>query len=188
MFTVTVTTEDNKAVYDRYIAMVRGSTSSGAASVSMKEAVFGVDYRRATAICLIIALFTMQCGINGIAVYLSRILEKILPPSFPTNALTTAAIINTGGFIGALICCVITTMFGRRTIIIAGQVVMVLSQLIAGIGYTYQEPWSFVIGTAVFILTFNMTLGPMSWIYFAEVTVDISMGLVVLMVYVSALE
>jgi hypothetical protein len=62
----------------------------------------------------------MQTGINGISVYLSRILEKVLPADFPTNAVDTAAILNTAGFIGAVLCIFSTMYFGRKTILVAG--------------------------------------------------------------------
>jgi hypothetical protein len=65
---------------------------------------------------------------------------------------------------------------------------MSLAQLIAGFGYFYGNAWAFVFGVGLFIMTFNMAIGPISWVYCAEVTVDSAMGLVLLVMYASALE
>ena len=52
-------------------------TNMESSSVSFGEAVCGSNYRRATWTCFFLNIFNQASGINGVLIYVARLVEKI---------------------------------------------------------------------------------------------------------------
>lgn len=97
-------------------------------------------------------------------------------------------IVGTVSFIGSILAPIPLSMFGRKTLLIWGQVVMGISLLFVGYFQLMEYTIPLILGICVFIIAFQFTQGPIAWMYAAEVAVDTALGICILALFLSLLE
>ena len=113
------------------------TTSKDTSNVSFKEAVCGPQYRRATWIGVGVFSFQQLTGISGVVPYTSRLLVSMAESSngeFPISPLVGALIMGFMQAFGALFAYIPIRFFGRKSILMFGQLTMALSFGVAGLG------------------------------------------------------
>ncbi len=84
-------------------------------------------------------------------------------------------ILNLEGVVASFIASLLLAKLGRRIILQAGTFVSALSILAVGIGFMIKssnEPLSnafVIIGLVIFMANFGLSLGPVVWLYIAEI-------------------
>jgi len=78
--------------------------------------------------------------------------------------------------------------FNRRTLLLVGQTSMAISLILVGV--FYQNKWDLptIIGINWFIMSFQLSQGPIAWMYAGEIASDTGLGLAILALYASLLE
>ena len=64
-------------IYLQFIEHQRGHLNPDSNEITLKEAVFGETYGRATKVCFILNIFNQLTGVAAIAIYLSRMLFSL---------------------------------------------------------------------------------------------------------------
>ena len=78
--------------------------------------------------------------------------------------------------------------FPRRTLLLYGQTSMAISLCLVGIFYMEKQDVLTIIGINWFIMSFQLSQGPIAWMYAGEVASDTGLGLAILALYASLLE
>ena len=148
------------ALIDEQYKFLKSETSQEATSVSFKEAVCGPRYRKATWIG--VGLFTAQqtTGINGVVPYTLRLLVLIADKSngqFPITPKAGAYICAFMQGFAALLAFFPLGHFGRKTILMTGQLGMSISFLVCGIGIVMEWYTITFICLLLFIFFFQST-------------------------------
>jgi len=152
------------------------------------EALFSVDYRRATWTCFCLGCCYGFSAIEPVNVYSSTLLIKILEVSegsFPLSVKSGVLIINTANFVGAFLAAIASRYVGRKTILSIGHANMCLCHALVGVFMYFEMFMGVFVMLLVYVITFQMSTGNVSWIYFAEVCVDSGMGIVLAAVQAS---
>jgi hypothetical protein len=88
-----------------------------------------------------------------------------------------------GNTIGALISVPAIKNFNRRFLLIGGQVAFFVTHAFIGyMSYTNNNN-GVLAGIFVFLLAYNMTSGPIAWVYAAETSVDVGLGFILMTLY-----
>lgn len=181
--------EEKDKIADEYIKELRDKSDSTTSKVTFKQAICDPQYRKATWICVIIGFLNKQCGIDGLAVFFTRLVGLLSEQgSFPLRATHATAIYSFSDFVGGCIGYFLLKMLGRKTVMIGGQIGMVVFQFVAGLAYMLGYGFTTYLCAVGFVITFAATQGPVAWLYIAEVTVDQAMGVVMLALYASSLQ
>ena len=69
--------------------------------------------------------------------------------------------------------------FGRKTILIWGDITITITLIVTSILFLYDSYQALIYPIFLFIVLFNLTFGPMLWIYVAEILPDIGVGIAV---------
>eukprot|EP00347_Sterkiella_histriomuscorum_P013922 403362843 len=175
-----------KLVYDRsedpqqILKYIKMTSSSGEENrVSFKEALFGENYWRASWFCFIFAVINQLTGINAIVWYSSAILKRMQQSGGALSPKNGTILIGVVNFLGT--CCAIfsTKRFGRKTLVLAGHLIMGTQLFLVGLFSLYELNNAMLTMILGFLITFQMTDGPVLFIYGSEVTVDQGFGFVV---------
>lgn len=129
----------------------------------------GKKLRVVTAIHL--ALLQQFVGINSVIAYGVEIVAKAMPSL--SNIIPV--ILNLEGVLASFVASLLLARLGRKIILQAGTLVSALSIMAVGIGFMVKEsngPLSnalVIIGLVVFMANFGLSLGPVVWLYIAEI-------------------
>ncbi|CDW78529.1 sugar transporter family protein [Stylonychia lemnae] len=164
----------------RYILEYLKMTSSSAKGnkVSFKESLFGKYYWRATWFCFIFSILNQLTGCNSIIWYSGAILKRMQNSSSgstltPKSGSMLIAVIN---FLGTIAAIYPIKKFGRKTLVLAGHVIMGTFMILVGL-FSFLEYNDLMIAMILcFLFTFQTTDGPVLLIYGPEVTVDQGFG------------
>ena len=97
-------------------------------------------------------------------------------------------IVGSFSFLGSLLAPIPLMMFGRKTLLLWGQISMGLSLILIGIFQILEMTTPLLIFLLIFIWSFQFSQGPIAWMYSAEIAVDTALGLCVLALFLSLLE
>ena len=121
-----------------------------------------------------LAILQQASGTN-IANFYSNSLFKQSGSNFAPEEIT--AIIGITNFLGVVLCMYLLNFYGRRTLMLWGFGGMALSLLVLGTCCLRQLNGLIIHSVIVYRLAFEISSGPITWIYLAEILEDKAMGL-----------
>ena len=124
-------------------------------------------YARASWIGCLLSVFQQLTGINAIMFY-SNIIFKGLSM---TNTMVTA-LVGIVNFIATLGGLVLLFFFGRRFLLFSGSVAMSVTLLLLSTFAFMHESIGMVVSLLLFIVFFELSTGPILWLYMAEIMRD----------------
>jgi len=137
--------------------------------ITWRELAFG-KYRKSLYVGIMIGIFHQTTGISAVTFFSNEIFtDGRLGQTAELAARFGTFSTGVAGVFAAFFGMYISKFFGRRTIILGGEVVMcVLLALLAFLGYENKHNWSMVVMVA-FVFVFNGTFGSMLWLYISEI-------------------
>jgi major inositol transporter-like SP family MFS transporter len=159
------------------------STISKATSkVTLKEA-FCTDerYKKASWINVADITFHELTGINSILIFSNTILATITDGGLSPRVGT--AIIGFVNFASAASAFLVLQRIGRRPLLIWGHTGIAIAHFAIGVMTILAFDWGILVGICVFIIIYELTSGPVAWMYAAETCCDMSLGICMYTLY-----
>ena len=150
-------TENFDELIDEHYTNLTKSTPKDVSNVSLNDAAYHAQYRKATWIGVGIFSFQQLSGINGVIPYTNRLLVSIKESSdgkFPISPLVGAYFMAFMQAIGALLAYIPITYFGRKPILMFGQFAMAVSFFFAGLSIIMKWYTAIFVFLNLFILSF----------------------------------
>ena len=88
------------------------------------------------------------------------------------SATTVTALVGIVNFVSTIIGFFFLMCFGRKTIMVAGNILMCLSLFLVAFFSFINDTYGMVIFTLLFIVFFEFSAGPILWLYLAEILQD----------------
>ena len=88
-------------------------------------------------------------------------------------------LIGIANLISSLLSIFTLNKFGRKTLLLTGQILMGICMVAAGLTLHYKSYLASFILILLFICSFNFGTGSVAWVYCSEVTMDKASGFVV---------
>ena len=148
--------------------------------VSFKEAISSPQYAKASWVCFGLSTFSQLSAIgpvNTFATSILRILRDETNGQFPVSPRNGAFIIGITNLVFAILSVLTINKFGRRTILLYGQLFMTVANALIGVFKVTKLYIPCFIFMLVFIAIFQLSQGSLSFMYVSEVTTDASIGL-----------
>lgn len=138
---------------------------------------FSPKYRAAFMIGCILAIFQQMTGINAVIFYSNTIFTKDKTgydnEKFAKIGTMLVGVTNWGA---TLLAIPLLTKFGRKTLLIFGQIGMGISLLILGILAIKDAGPAIIVFTLIFVAFFEFGIGPILWLYAAEIMTETGMA------------
>jgi len=138
--------------------------------LTYKDIMANPQYSRATLVGSVMAILQQLTGINVIMLYSNTILGGVgVPSKIATPILNFVNLVGAGGGLWFL------SKFGRRTLMIWGNIAMVIILCLAGVFSllnTQFFDYLTLVMLALFIAAFEFTSGPITWLYMSEIMQD----------------
>lgn len=164
--------------YLRFLASQQGKSSSG---VTLWQALTDPEYRASTWINVGNCFFHEVAGINVINLYSNQIFSSGTSSLFTPR--TGTLCLGFGNLIGALISVPAIKNFNRRTLLIGGHFSFFVCHAFIGYMSLLDNNNGVLVGIFAFLLAYNMTSGPIAWVYAAETSVDVGLGFILMTLY-----
>jgi hypothetical protein len=142
----------------------------------MKEAIFGAKYWRATWFCVAFIIFGQFTGVNAIMWYSNSILKKMGEEGGGLSPRIGTVMIGLATFLGALMAMFPARYFGRRTLVFSGHCLMGVFLITVGVLSYNQLNDAALAMILLFLITYQITDGALTFLYVAEVVVDGALG------------
>mmetsp|Transcript_115680 Transcript_115680/g.160524 ORF Transcript_115680/g.160524 Transcript_115680/m.160524 type:complete len:261 (+) Transcript_115680:822-1604(+) len=136
--------------------------------VSFKETFTSPLYKKAAYVAVLLGAFQQLCGINAIIFYSASIFEQ----SGFTNPNLSVTIVNAANFISAVPPVFFLNYVGRRTVMLVCCFFMTISLVFMGVATMNEWGTAELLFTILFVVLFEFSTGPITWLYIAEVTND----------------
>lgn len=154
-------------------------------TVTLMQAMCNRNYRKATWIVYIMTIFNQWTGIDALNLYSNRLLNQMNSGEQVSGKLTISATAGTSllgamNFVGSVLAYFSVKNFGRVPVLFWCRIVMGGIHLTLAVFILYGYNFWAVMLIALFILIFQISEGPILWIYSAEVLTDAGFGLSVL--------
>jgi len=153
---------------------------TGGKKISFKTLIVDPEFRRATWICIGLAVAFQMSGINIVTIFSTSIFT-ILNKNGMTLALsikTNNFILGLTGFFAAFLSNFSVGFFKRRTVLVGGQIgIMIGTWLIFIFAYTGLNSNFILFAMIVCLISFQLSIGTTLFIYVAEVLMDQAIGL-----------
>lgn len=104
--------------------------------MTLKNALCGPLYSRSTWVGFLLSCFNQLSGVNAVNIYANRLLENLKEVSdgqFPITPAVGTYIIGFANFGGAFLAIFPVMFFGRKTLLLAGQIGMAVSLILSAI-------------------------------------------------------
>ena len=98
----------------------------------------------------------------------------------PLSATSAVAIFGSFDFIGGIAGMALLSCIGRKTILLAGHLLMTVFLVIAGIAFQYTQVLLMYISLCGFVFSYSAFCGSGIWIYIGETTMDTAIGIITL--------
>ena len=147
---------------------------------SMKRVFNNLKYPIFIGVCL--GFFQQFTGIFAILFYSNNVFEK----SGSSESLLTLQtfIINISANIAGIVAALIINVFGRKTLLLKCDRVIIFSLFCATLTAYYQfDQFVLVFIVGIFMFSFNMSIGPLTWIMFGDMLPDAGISLCSLSVW-----
>ena len=142
----------------------------------MKEAIFGPQHWKATWFCVAFIIFGQFTGVNAIMWYSNSIIALMYEQGGGITPRLGTVLIGLAGFFGALMAIFPARYFGRKTLVCAGHCAMGIFLILVGY-FAYKlynnAALAFIM---LFLVTYQMTDGSITYMYVAEVVSDGALG------------
>mmetsp|Transcript_12290 Transcript_12290/g.14115 ORF Transcript_12290/g.14115 Transcript_12290/m.14115 type:complete len:487 (-) Transcript_12290:244-1704(-) len=138
---------------------------------------FGPRFRLRLMIGMFIAFLQQMTGVNAFIFYSTDIFRKAAGDD---TAVTLSVILNALNLLATLVSGQIINRFGRKTILIVGDVLITGTIIVTAILFMYDAKTALIFPIFLFIILFGLTYGPVPWIFIAEILPDIGIGVAVL--------
>ena len=146
-------------------------------TISIKKVCCSPFYYRSTIIGCMLAVFQQTTGIN-IFVFYSNELFTNLGSDFPPSLIT--GLIGSINFVFSLIGILLLGYFGRRKLMLFGYILMTIALVGLGISTILSTSENLTDGAvygelasiALFIMAYETSAGPVTWVYLAEIMQD----------------
>lgn len=142
------------------------------------KALFTPRYRKAFIAGCLLAVFQQLTGINAVIFYSTDIFTRGLDPGYDNEsaAKTGTMLVGVVNWAATMITIPLLSRFGRKTLLIFGQITMGISLAILGI--LAIEDWApgIKIFTLCFVAFFEFSIGPILWLYAAEIMTEKGMA------------
>lgn len=134
-------------------------------------------YRKAFMIGCILACFQQLTGINAVIFYSNDIFigDKKGYDSEQAAKIGTM-LVGVVNWAAAMIAIPLLIRFGRKTLLIIGQIGMGISLLILGVLAIKNEETAIKVFTLFFLFYFEIGIGPILWLYAAEIMTETGMA------------
>ena len=149
--------------------------SKEGAKVSILQAVWtDARYTRATWICVGLMVFAVNSGYFAIPPYAFTMIDQIAKQDGPTwlTARLGTILVNLSNLLGNILSIKIIPSFGRRTLLIMGQILVAISVSSVAIFSLFNMAILSVIALGLVCLIFQACYGPSGIMYSAEVLSD----------------
>ncbi|CDW72682.1 sugar transporter family protein [Stylonychia lemnae] len=145
--------------------------------ISMCKALTGQNFWRATWFCILFGILLQLTGINAIIWYSNNILQKIQDDSgHGISPRLGTILIGVTNFIGSIISIFVVRRFGRKTLMVSGNLVMALLLFLVGLFSFLKFNNVMLIMILLFLLIFQQSDGPIFYMYASEITQDTGLG------------
>ena len=125
--------------------------------------------------------FNQWTGIDALNMFSNRLLTKMNDGSDNVVSANFGTILfGFMNFFGAACAYFFVKSFGRVQVLLWAHLVMGITQIILAVCIIYEQNLFAIILILIFIFTFQISEGPILWIYSAEVCHDSAFGIVVL--------
>jgi sugar porter (SP) family MFS transporter len=136
-------------------------------------------YRMAFIVGCSLALFQQLTGINAVIFYSNNIFTKGSDPGYDTEqaARLGTVIVGVVNWAAAMTSIPLLARFGRKTLLIMGQIVMGISLIVLGLLALFTSTTTgIIVFTLVFVAFFEFSIGPILWLYAAEIMTESGMA------------
>jgi len=148
--------------------------------VSLAEGLTDPDYRKASWLCVYLAIGNQMSGINIVNIYAFFIFNKIMTDSgaeMPMSPKTMTYFIGASGLLGAVLGNFTVKQFSRRGLVIGGHVWMGVCLTLVAITIHLNLFLMALIFMCAFVIVFQSSVGPIFFVYCAETVIGSVMGI-----------
>ena len=137
------------------------------------------EYRRAFLVGCFLSLFQQFCGINAVIFYSSTIFSSTGGDDDKEDrgAQIGTALVGVVNVVSTVIAIWLLKWFGRRTLLIWGQINMAVCQGLIGMFFQLGNDLAIKIMTLAFVTFFGFSSGPIAWLYNAEIMTEAGMSI-----------
>jgi MFS family permease len=140
---------------------------------------FSIRYRKAVVTANVITLLVQFSGSNSVLFYSTYFFDK----HKSTHALSVyiTQLISFGACLFVITSFLIIDRVDRKRIMILGAILLACVNILLAIVIVSQAPaFTYLIMFFMYLPIFNMTLGPVLWVYFSETLTSNGMGIAVM--------
>ena len=138
---------------------------------------FTARYRKAFIVGCLLAVFQQITGINAVIFYSNDIFTRGLSGyESEKSAKIGTMLVGVVNWAAAMSSIPLLTKFGRKTLLIFGQIGMGISLLLLAVFALIDQPIAIKILTLFFVAFFELSIGPILWLYAAEIMTESGMA------------
>ena len=165
----------------KFIDRIRASSGKKSSDLTLRDALVNPQYCRATWVNVGHMIVHELTGINVIVLYSNTIFKDMDENG---RAIFTPRqgvyLVGLVAFLSSFLSTQVVRLFGRRTLLLAGQLGMTLVHSGVAVFNIYGIDIGVITMVMVFMLIFQNSSGPIAWIYCSETTIDAGMGICLL--------
>ena len=174
-------TNDQKA--DAIIEAIRDKISTSSSDLTLRDAIFDPRYRTATWINLIYMIFHELTGINVITMYSNTMFRRMHSEGASFTPRQGTYLVGATSFIGSLISIKVIEYVGRRPLLVCGHFLIAAIHCAVGRFNDTGNNAGVLSMILLFLIVYQNTTGPMTWVYCTETTIDSALGLCLFVLY-----
>ena len=150
--------------------------------VTLKD-LFGPRYRKRLVIGCFLNFLIQMTGMNAFIIYSTDIFSN---GRTADAAVTLSTMFTLTSVLATFASGQLIHRFGRKTILIWGDITITITLIVTSILFLYDSYQALVYPIFLFIVLLNLSVGPMIWIYTAEILPDIGVGIAVVFNWLGA--
>lgn len=140
-------------------------------------------YRKATWITIGLVIFHELAGSNAISLYSNTMLQEMSSDGAGFTPRSGSYMIGVSGCVAAGSAAVFIKIFKRRQLLVAGHILMALCHFAIAIFDIERNDWGVLIMMIAFIGVYQISNGPVIWLYSNEVVVDTALAICILFLW-----
>ena len=148
--------------------------------VSLKDAIIGRQYWKATWFCFVLVMVNQLTGQNAIMLYSNTIFQRMNKGGMTLSPKNGTILVGVVNFVGAIVSIYPVKTFRRKPLMVVGHAVVGVALFLVGIFEYYEMNIGVLIMTLFQLFVYQQSIGPLTWIYVAEVVNDSGLGFVML--------
>lgn len=173
-------TEELAEAYD----LIKSTLSTDTFDISAKDALVSPKYRRSTWNSVFLTFFNQFTGITGIVVFSTAIFRDMKDRGgFDIPVMVAIQIVNITSWIGTFLCALPSKCFTQKQILQGGMLILFLCLVMLVIFIEIQFNVGILLSMAVFVVTFQASIGGITFIHINETCMDKSSGIAQLVLF-----